>query len=810
MYALLDDLRMAARTLSRSRGFAVIAVLSLGIAIAATTAVFSVIDAVRFRPLPFANPERLVLLDERDSVSASFARCPTCVGTPSFATVANWRAQSASYSGVGFFAPARFDLRHEDEDEYLPAARVSPGLLALLGVRPLLGREFVPADTLPGAEPVVLLDYDFWRGRLGGDESVVGKALEGVDPATRQATTARVIAVLPKGFHLRGLAAVWMPLRVPSHPTPASSGAYVIARLMAGVTPTAANAELATISRRLALQDSTDYRRHGGAVLPLRALFSDPSVGAGSRELFAIMAIVLLIAAANVAGLFLVRAEARRHELAVRGALGASRPALVRLLLAEAFCLAAAGGTAGVLLAIWAVRIAGVTLGSNSIGLVARVDLRVLAFAGTVSFVVGLTMGLLPAVGAARSDLFRQLRSRRHDRAGRSGWSGRALVLLQTAGGLSLLVVAASLGREFVRLRYQAPGFDPHRLYMVGIRLPGSGSTDVDQLRLAAATARERMASLPGVASAAIEIPGGPEQVQVSDDGEVIPMAKSPLFHAVDATFFHDVGIPIMAGRAFSADDRVGAPQVAIINEAAAYALWPGQRVIGHRLLVGDGSANGSWLTVVGVAGDAKLIDVFSAGPYRPVIYRPFQQAPIRGAWLLVRTKGDSAQAMRSVIAVQREFTNRPYTRGTSVLSLEEGLDSDLRRNRIEALSIDTLAAFALVLVGIGVYGVVAYDATRRTHEFGIRIALGAGRQEVLTAASRTGLTIAVIGIGLGVAATLALGRVARALVPSSEGVSLSLLGGAAFVMLVAIFVATYLPARRATTIDPMEAIRID
>ncbi|MGB6499783.1 MAG: ABC transporter permease, partial [Thermoplasmata archaeon] len=490
-------------------------------------------------------------------------------------------------------------MRHEDEDEYLPAATISPGLLALLGVRPLLGRDFTPNDTLPGAEAVVMLDYEFWRTRLGGDETVVGSPIAGVDPATREAKRARVIAVLPKGFRLRGPAAVWMPLRVPSRAVRTTPGAYVIARLAAGINATAANAELATISRRLALQYPGDYTKHGAVARPLRALFGDPSAGAGSRELFAIMSVVLLIAAANVAGLFFARAEARRHELAVRGALGASRRSLVGLLLTEALCLAAAGGVLGTFASIWGVRLAGAALGSDALGLVARVDWRVLAFVSLVSLLVGLTTGLLPAIGVARSDLIQSLRGGRQDRSARLGWGGKSLVVMQTACSLSLLAAATSLGRDFVRLRYQAPGFDPHRLYMVGISLPGASSMDVEQLRLRAFTARERIASLPGVASAAVEIPGAPEQVRVDDADEAIPMAKSPLFHAVDGGFFHDVGIPLISGRAFSVGDKAGAPPVAILNEAAAKLFWPGQEAIGRRLLVGDSDTTRSWLTVV-------------------------------------------------------------------------------------------------------------------------------------------------------------------------------------------------------------------
>ena len=333
----------------------------------------------------------------------------------------------------------------------------------------------------------------------------------------------------------------------------------------------------------------------------------------------------------------------------------------------------------------------------------------------------------------------------------------------------------------------------------------------------AAVSAATGIASLPGVASASVEIPGAPEHfvrtVTVAPEvgRKTIPIAQSPLFHAVDGAFFTISGFRSSPAAHFRLSAKAGAPAVAIVNETTAEVGTDLARVaIGRHLLVGDNDSTRSWLTVVGVSGNAKLIDVFSAGPYRPVVYRPFEQAPIRGAWLLVRTKGDSAQAMRSVIAAQREFTHRQYTRGTSILSLEGGLDSDLSREKVEAVAIDALAAFSLLLVGLGVYGVIAYDATRRTREFGIRIALGADRQQVLATAARSGLSIAVLGVGLGAVVAVALARVTRTLIPGSSGTSPLLLAGAATALLATVLVAAYLPARRATAIDPMEAMRVD
>jgi putative ABC transport system permease protein len=810
---LEQDLRFTLRTLRKSPGFTAVAVLSLGFGIGATTTVFSVIDALDVRPLPYENADRLVWLTEVTPPDDEM--CSRCVFLTASATAADWVAQTRSYETMAVVFSTTFSWERGDLIRSATAGQATPGFFRLLGVRPLLGREFVPSDTMPGAEPAVLLTYEFWKTRLDADSSIVGRHLVsqydgGIWPELHPT---RVIGVLPKEFRFMSYASVWVPMKINAASSRTARGMTVIGRMKRGQTIAAANAELATIATRLAFAYPLAYRGWAAAVLPLRDWLTWGRAGQGRFVLFAITLLVLCVAVANVAGLLLSRAAARQQEFAMRTALGASRLRLLGQQLVEGGCVGLTGGLIGIVVAAWGVRFTARWFSIEAAGVTVGIDHRILLFALAVSLVVGVGAAAVPALHAGRMDLSGSLRGR--TAAGGSGYGARtsnALIALQVGLGLVLLTSAGLLSADFLQLRYLDLGYDPHGLYHVSITgtreqwaNPGPWSRLVED-------ARQRVAAIPGIASTSLEYQNAVHPAIIRAD-QPVRLRNSqepqlnPAFKAVGSDYFATWGSRLLFGRPFTTADRHGEMPVAIVNRAAAASFWPGQNPLGRRIFVGDSASAGELLTVVGVATDAERGEM--AERHWPMVYRPYDQAKFyhAAARLYIRVAASSPELFATAQAAIRQATDRPVD---PFISDEEQLGTRLLTRRFNAIVLDLFAGFGLLLAAMGIYGSIAYAVTQRTREIGVRVALGAQRMSILGLVARRGVVLAMIGVAAGSAGAFALTRVLRSFVSGTSVTNPWVFAGSSALMIVVALLATFLPARRATRLDAVIALRAE
>lgn len=787
-----QDVRYTLRLLRHSPGFTAVALLSLGGGIGATTTIFSVVDAVDFRPLPFRDASRLVWMTELTPAGTK-DWCPFCPFPAAPATASYWATQLRSIDEVAAIGPYDLTWQHDDVIEYLPGLRVTTNLLPMLGVQPERGRLFAESDAAPGAEPVMILSHDFWRTRLGGDTAILGARIGSGDEA------ARVIGVLPPDFEFRDSPGIWKPLRLETAEQRSTRWLTVMGRLAEGHSITSAAAEIRTLQSRLAADQPEVYRGWGTSVKPLREWFA---FGATKNRLILLgfTTLVLLIAVFNVAGLLLARAIARAPEFALRTALGASRRRLVGQMVVEGACIGLGGGLLGLVFAAWAVRITPRWMEAHEFGLDIGVDARMLLFGIGLSIIVGITASLAPALRVMRLDPSPKLSA-----GGRAtGRMSGGLVMLQVAMAIVLLTAAGLLARDFVELRYLDLGYDPDGLYTTNIRGRG-GSADLAAWRTTAEGVRARAASTPGVVSASLEIRSAtnPVFVRPADQPPATPIRNAQL-RAIDAGFFATFGTPLVGGRSFTADDQAGAPNVAIVNEAAAAAFWPGQNPLGKRLTVGDTPADAELLTVVGVVRDMERGEMIER--HWPMVYRPFSQAKLYRASATLHLRLDeTARAIPTIQRMVHESTGRP---SAPLASATEKLREQLFAQRVNAIAFQVFSAFGLLLAAMGIYGTAAYAVTQRMREIGIRLALGAQRAAVMMLVARRGLLLAASGALLGVAGALALARVFGSIMVGTSPMNPWIYFGAAAVMVGSALVATFLPARRAARADAVSALR--
>lgn len=804
---LRQDLRYTIRTLRRNPVFACIAVLSLGFGVGATTTMFSVIDALDFRALPFSHADRLVWLAELSP--PDFQMCSRCAWPTSASTADDWIAQTHSFASFGAITNGSLSWEHDDVSEELSGLDVTPGFFKLLGASPLLGREFVPSDTTESAEPVLLLSYRTWQARFGANPNIIGRQIEsrigtGVAPAVRRAT---IVGVLPERFHFRDERDIWLPLRLNAQASRTSRYITVIGRLRDGASIAGAEAELQTVAFRSAAADPSAFRGWSARVTPLRSLLI-AGTGRGRFVLFGVTMLVLCIAVLNVAGLLLARAVARQHELAMRTALGASRSRLVRQLLIEGLTIGAAGGAIGIVLAAWGVRLVPQWLSTESSGLAVTLDWRLLAFAVAVALSAGLASALLPAFRTANARLSETLHGRSSHVAGYRTASSGVLVALQIALVLVLVSAGALLSRDFLEVRYLDLGYAPHGLhhtYLFGSR---DRPASLSAWSATAEATRARVASLHGVESASLEHQSAthPQIVHpLSGSGAAPP--NTPVVKAVTPGYFTTLGTPILRGRHFGAADRAGAPLVAIVNKAAADAFWPGATPLGKRLFLGDSASAGEVLTVVGVAANVERGELVER--HWPAVYRPLAQGKIYlpAAALYVRVTNDDPAVLSAAESMIRRTLGR---RAVPFESNEESINTRLFDHRWNAVALDVFAGFGLLLAAMGIYGMVAYAATQRMREVGVRIALGAQRGDVVLLLARRGARLAAIGVAAGAAGAYGVARVLRSFVMATSVTNPWLLAGSALLMLAVAIVATFVPAYRGTRVDPTSALRAE
>jgi putative ABC transport system permease protein len=805
MGGLRQDVRYAFRRLRRSPAFAAVAMGSLGLGIGATTAMFSIVDAIDFRPLPYRDSDRIVTL--REVAPPAVTWCRDC--NTSFPTFADWQTQSHSYVAIaaqrGYMRRWWHDNPTGGETEFLPTTDVSPEFFPTLGVGAVLGRGIGVADAAPDAARVVVLADDFWRRRFGADPHVLGQRLTFIPFGTDSRVSYMIVGVMPRGFRFLD-ARVWMPLLPEGTTARGGHSLQVFGRLKSGISIAQANAELELIARRLAAEYPATNGGWGAHVIPLRTALTQ-DLGPSRFLLFALVATVLAIATANAATLALSRMETRQTELAVRHALGASRGRLAREPLVESLLLAAAGGTCGVALAVWGVRTASAGLELDRLGMPASVDVRVLGFAFGTSLVVGLTCAVLPSRQAARASVQSVLREQG---AGLSGVRRlrieRVLIIAEVAITLVLVTTTGLISKELFRLQRREPGFDAKQLYKISARMPSTWIADSARRRQFAAQASDRLAHVRGVLRLSVAAPTlAQPSLRLLGSATAIPSDARPLAMSVGPDFFQVMRTPILEGRAFTRRDAAGSPPVIIVNQAAKASYWAGKDPVGERVFIGD-TSTGEWATVIGVVANAKLFASLTAAAV-PLIYRPFDQSPEQQVIVFARTAVQSPRLTSALRAALKDVTTGPID-PMDVLAMDELIGEEVRQERFHRTVLASFALLGLALAAVGVYGVVAYAAAQRTREIGVRVALGASPWNILTLVSRRGVGVAALGLVFGVGGSLAAGHVLRHMLAGMSPYDPGVLAAAVFIMSIVVFTAAYVPAHRAMRVDPAAALR--
>ena len=806
MRILLQDLRFGLRVLLKNPGFALVTVVTLGVSIGINAAIFSVVYAALVRPLPFAEPDRLfaVAAENRRGGAAELRGAAP-------ADFVDWRAQSRSFDALAAYTGGALTLDAGGEPELISGVRVSEDFFAALGVRPALGR-LLEADDFGAAEAgrPVLLSRRLWRRRFGGDPKVVGSTLRLAGGAS-----AIVVGIMPEEFKYPSYAEVWSPLPRESGELRQRTSRYfsVVGRLREGVTHEQAQAELAGVAARLAEVHPQSNADWGVRLVPL----AETLVGKAREALlilFGAVVFVLAIACANVANLLLSRATARRKEVAIRTALGATRWRVVRQLLAESVLLALLGGAAGIFMALWGVDVL-VALVPEALRFArldeARVDGAVLAFTAGVSLLTGLLTGLLPGLKVSRPGLGEALKEtgRSSTAGGRLKRARAALVVAEIAVTLVLLVGAGLLLRSFARLQQADLGFDPRGLLTLQVGAPqqlyGQPGKRAEYYR----RMQERLAALPGVRGVASTSSLPLDWVlNFSFDVEGRPArpGQEPQadYSSVSPNYFEVMGIPVLRGRAFGERDAAGAPDVAVINEAMARRVFPGEDPLGRRLVV-DYLERRLSLEVVGVVADAR--QVVGQEP-KAHIYDCSLQRPWLSSAFVVRAAGDPAALAGAAQAAVREVDRGRAA--AEVKTMEQILAEGVAQPLFYTQLLSAFALVALLLAAVGVYGVMSYSAAQRTHEIGVRIALGARGRDVVRMVVGQGMALALAGVGLGLAGAFALTRILSGLLYGVSATDPATFAGVALLLAAVALLACYLPARRATKVDPVVALRYE
>jgi putative ABC transport system permease protein len=803
-----QDLHFAARSLRRNPVFTLVAALTLALGVGANTAIFSVVNGVLLRPLPFREPDRLVNLftafhgsgDLRYSMSQPEFMDYKGLSNV-FENAAAWRGSAQTLTGVG-------------EPERVRGIFATRDLLPTLGVAPLRGRNFEGQEGRTGTEPVVILAHEFWQNRLGGDPSVLGRQL------TLNAVSRRVIGILPSEVTLERAEAI-MPLYINPDSMSGRSANFLqgVARLKPGVTVEQAQRELDALTRRTIVEYPENYPASMGYaanVVPMHEVLVG-DVRPALLTLLAAVGMVLLIACANVANLLLARGEARQREIAVRLALGAGRGRVVRQLLTESLVLALIGAVGGALLAWWGTRTL-LAVNPDAIPRLqeVRIDLTVGLVTLGLALVTGLVFGLAPALQMVRLELQSSLKEGgRGSESGSRQRIGRALVASEIALAVVVVIGAGLLMRSFWTLQRVEPGFDPERMLVVDMGIP-STRYDAEKSALFWRQLVDRMAALPGVkgATAANDMPpvaGGMNWDIIIDGMPNAPgqAAPSPNIRAVTREYFDLMGIRAASGRVFGAGDARGTQPVAVVNETAARAIWKGRDPVGQQVRFGSDMP---WITVVGVAKDTR-----SAGLEAPVPTELFlvqDQMPQtaggaeRSMYVILRTAGDPASLAAAARRTVQEAD--PLLAITGIRTMDEIMARSLARQRFTMLLLGVFGAVALALAAIGIYGIMAYAVRRRTREIGIRMALGARPAQVLGLVVGQGMRLAAIGLAVGVAGAFVATRLMERLLYGVSATDPVTFAGIATLFAAVALVASWLPARRAVATNPTTALRAE
>jgi putative ABC transport system permease protein len=796
-------MRYAIRTLLRKPGFTIAAILALALGIGANTAIFSVVNGILLRPLPYADQERIVMIFENNAAQ-NRTRAPF-----SGADFNDLVAQARSYESLAAYSNTGYTLIDDAGAESLNAAFVSADFFNVLGTKPLLGRTFVAGEDAMTSPLQIVISHSLWQRHYRGDPNVIGRV---VDAGGSKQT---IIGVMPEGFEFpRKQTEVWRNMRMSPNAPRGPYQIWAMGRLKKEVSPEQAREELAAISRRL----EQEHPKENGGTVFLPMSIGDFLVGDTRTPLYLLLgavAFVLLIATANVANLLLAKSTAREKEVAIRTALGAGRGRIIRQLLTESIVLAGMGGFVGAVMAAWALDLI-VALAPAQIFRIdqTHIDASVLGFTLLASVVSGILFGVFPALQATAVDLITSLKDSGRGNTGDAGRKRFRSVLIVAEVALSLILLAGAglTIRSFMRLQQVDPGFDPSNVLAVRMSVSPMKYNDKAKVFGFYTSVMERVKTLPGVRSVALTNSLPPIQLDVSDEfsieGKPHPAGQpAPLASVLIVTpgYFDTMGISVVRGRSFTDDDRIESPEVVMINETLARRYFGTEDPIGKRLMIGDGTRKGAnWMEIVGVAHDVNYDGLETA--MEPAYYMTYAQIPVTGQDLVIRTSSNPESLLNAVRAEIRSLDKDvPLGR---ITTLEERMSQAVGEPRFRTLLLAAFAGIALVLAALGIYGVLSYSISLRIHEFGVRMSLGASRRDVLRMVIGEGMLLTLIGAAIGVVGSLALTRVMSGMlfqVTPHDPLTFTAVSG---LMLIVSFFACFIPAWRATRVDPMIALR--